>query len=297
MGKSLILQKAAHAAVLVAFFCVKTAARLLPLAWIPCAGAILGDFARLLTPRDRKRAREHLKLAFPAWTNKKLEGCLKENFRHYGITLLELFNASRLYGRVDIENPELLENRPLMLATGHIGNWELFGQTLGTRGWPLSAVARALYLPALNDYLVGSRSRARFTTILRTSPDSGRLLLKAVKERHILAMLIDQDTKVEAVFVPFFGHMAATPVGAARLALRKSLPVCVGAIVRTRAGRHRVILHRVETAGLDEKTLTARLTAGLENIIRAHPTQWVWVHRRWKSTPRAGMPESEKAGS
>jgi len=290
MGKTVILKKISHAAVLVIFFCVKTAARLLPLAWIPCAGAVLGDLARLLTPNDRKHAREHLRLAFPAWSDHKLEWCLKENFRHYGITLLELFNAPRFYGRVDIEHPELFEDRPLVLATGHIGNWELFGQTLGTRGWPLSAVARELYLPALNNYLVGSRSRARFTTILRTSPDSGRLLLKAIKERHILAMLIDQDTKVEAVFVPFFGHPAATPVGAARLALRKNLPVCVGAIARTRTGRHRVILHRVETAGLDETALTARLTAGLQEIIRAHPTQWVWVHRRWKSAPRAGMP-------
>jgi Kdo2-lipid IVA lauroyltransferase/acyltransferase len=289
MEKTVILKKFSHAAVLAVFFCVKTAARLLPSAWIPCAGAVLGDLARLLVPRDRRRARGHLRLAFPAWSDQKVAWCLKENFRHYGITLLELFNAPRLYGRVDIEHPEFLEGRPLVLATGHIGNWELFGQTLGTRGWPLSAVARALYLPALNDYLVGARSRARFTTILRTSPDSGRLLLKAVRERHILAMLIDQDTKVEAIFVPFFGRPASTPVGAARLALRKKLPVCVGAIVRTRAGRHRVVLQPVDTAGLDEAALTARLTAGLEGIIRAHPTQWVWVHRRWRTqAPQEG---------
>ena len=285
MAPRVIRKRVGHLLVPVLFFLLKGFARLLPLKALPCVGGILGDLSRALLRRERRRVREHLALAFPRWTEEKRARCLRENFRHYGITLLELFNAPRLYGRVDFENASALESRPLILATGHIGNWELFGQTLGVRGFPLSAVARELYLPSLNAYLVASRSRARFTTILRTSPDSGRLLLKAVKDKHVLAMLIDQDTRVEAVFVPFFGHPAATPVGAARLALRKHLPVCVGTIHRTRSGRHRVVFIPIDSSGLDEVRLTALLTAELEKAIRAHPTQWVWVHRRWRTCP------------
>jgi len=285
MAPRIVRKQVGHLLVSGLFLLLRIFARLLPMKALPCAGAALGDIARGVLPRERRRAWEHLGLAFPRWTEAKRARCLKENFRHYGITLLELLNAPRFYDRVEFENASVLARRPLILATGHIGNWELFGQTLGVRGFPLSAVAREVYLPSLNAYLVASRSRARFTTVLRTSPDSGRLLLKAIKDRHILAMLIDQDTKVEAVFVPFFGRPASTPVGAARLALRKDLAVCVGTIHRTRAGKHRVVFTPMDTRGMDEVRLTARLTAELEKAIRAHPTQWVWVHRRWRTTP------------
>ena len=274
-----------NALVLILFYFLLGLTRLVPVRAIPFAGAFLGDLARRLVPKHRRRVRDHLLLAFPGWTPEKRERCLKANFRHYGMLFFELLKADKLLDRVSVEGLELLEKRPLVLATGHIGPWELFGQWLGTHGHPLSAVARELYLPALNDYLVGRRARANFTTILRGSPQSGRLLLQAIKERRILAMLIDQDTKVEAVFVPFFGRPASTPVGAASLALRKGLPVVIGTICRTPGMRYRITLNPVHTTGLDETALTARLTAGLEAAVRHHPTQWVWIHRRWRTKP------------
>ena len=106
----------------------------------------------------------------------------------------------------------------------------------------------------------------------------------------MLAMLIDQDTKVEAVHVPFFGQAASTPVGPAGLALRKGLPVVAGVIHRLTGMRYRITLRPVATAGLDETALTARMTAELEAAIRRHPTQWVWVHRRWRRQPTPDAP-------
>ena len=271
--------------VLLLFYLLLGLTRLVPVRAVRCAGAVLGDLARWLVPKHRRRVRDHLLIAFPDWTAAKRERCLKANFRHYGMLFFELLKADGLLDRVSVEGLEHLENRPLVLATGHIGPWELFGQWLGTHSHPLSAVARELYLPALNDFLVGRRARANFTTILRGSPQSGRLLLQAIKERRILAMLIDQDTNVEAVFVPFFGRPASTPVGAAALALRKGLPVVAGTIHRTPGMRYRIVLRPVHTTGLDETALTARLTTELESSIRRHPTQWVWVHRRWRTVP------------
>jgi KDO2-lipid IV(A) lauroyltransferase len=276
-----------NALVLFLFYILLGLTRLVPVRAVPCAGACLGDLARRLVPKHRRRVRDHLLLAFPGWPPEKRERCVKANFRHYGMLFFELLKADKLLDRVSVEGLEFLDNRPLVLATGHIGPWELFGQWLGTHGHPLSAVARELYLPALNDYLVGRRARANFTTILRGSPQSGRLLLQAVKEGRILAMLIDQDTAVEAVFVPFFGRPASTPVGAAALALRKQLPVVIGTIHRIPGMRYRIVLRPLETAGLDETALTARMTAELEAAVRRHPTQWVWVHRRWRKRPTA----------
>ena len=279
-----------NALVLFFFYLLLGLTRLTPIRAVPGAGTLLGRLARFLLPKHRRRVRDHLLAAFPAWSPEKRERCLRANFRHYGILFFELLKADGLLDRVSVEGLESLDQRPLVLATGHIGPWELFGQWLGTHGYPLSAVARELYLPELNAYLVGRRARANFTTILRGSPQSGRLLLQAIKEQRILAMLIDQDTKVEAVFVPFFGRPASTPVGAAALALRKGLPVVVGTIHRTAGMRYRIVLRPVETAGLDETALTARLTGELEADIRRHPSQWVWVHRRWRRQPPADAP-------
>jgi KDO2-lipid IV(A) lauroyltransferase len=274
-----------NALVLLLFHLLRGLARLLPLRAVPCAAAVLGDLARWSLPQHHRRVREHLLIAFPEWTDAKRERCLRANFRHYGLLCFELLKADRLLDRVTAEGLEHLTRRPVVLATGHIGPWELFGQWLGTHGYPLSAVAREVYLPALNAYLVGRRARANFTTILRGGPQSGRLLLQAIKEGRVLAMLIDQDTKVEAVHVPFFGRPASTPVGAAGLALRKGLPVVVGVIYRLPGMRYRIILRPVASEGLDETALTARMTAELEAAIRRHPTQWVWVHRRWRRPP------------
>jgi KDO2-lipid IV(A) lauroyltransferase len=274
-----------NALVLFFFNLLQGLTRLIPIRAVPCAGAFTGDLARVLLHKQRRRAREHLALAFPEWTEEKRRRCLRANFRHYGMLFFELLKADRLMDRVTVVGLEHLDRRPLVLSTGHVGPWELFGQWLGRNGFPLSAVAREVYLPALNDFLVGRRARANFTTILRGSPASGRLLLRAIKERRILAMLIDQDTKVETVFVPFFGHPASTPVGAAALALRKGLPVVAGTIHRTPGMRYRIVLRPVATAGLDETALTARLTGELERDIRRHPTQWVWIHRRWRRQP------------
>jgi KDO2-lipid IV(A) lauroyltransferase len=271
--------------VLLLFHLIRGLARLVPLRAVPGAAAVLGDLARWSLPQQRRRVREHLLIAFPGWTDAKRERCLKANFRHYGLLCFELLKADRLLGRVEAEGLEHLARRPLVLATGHIGPWELFGQWLGTHGYPLSAVAREVYLPALNAYLVGRRARANFTTIIRGGPQSGRLLLQAIKEGRVLAMLIDQDTKVEAVHVPFFGRPASTPVGAAGLALRKGLPVVAGVIHRLPGMRYRITLRPVAAEGLDETALTARMTAELETAIRRHPTQWVWVHRRWRRQP------------
>lgn len=271
--------------VLFFFYLFLCLARLVPLRSIPCAGACIGDLARLLLPKHRRRVREHLRIAFPNWPPEKSDRCLKANFRHYGLLFFELLRADRLLDRVTVEGLEHLDRRPLVLVTAHIGPWELLGQYLGRNGYPLSAVARELYLPALNEFLIGMRARADFTTILRGSPQSGRLLLQALKEGRLLAMLIDQDTKVEAVFVPFFGRPASTPVGAAALALRKDLPVVTVFTERLPGLRYRLAFKPVAKEGLDETALTARLTGEIEAEIRRHPTQWVWLHRRWRRQP------------
>jgi KDO2-lipid IV(A) lauroyltransferase len=115
-------------------------------------------------------------------------------------------------------------------------------------------------------------------------------IFRALRRGDLLAALIDQDTKVPSVFVPFFGRPAKTPSGPAMLALKRRTPVIAGFITRTPHG-HRIKIVRISTEGFEGEAgvtaLTARMTAAIEQAIRAAPEQWVWFHRRWRSQPDA----------
>jgi KDO2-lipid IV(A) lauroyltransferase len=100
-----------------------------------------------------------------------------------------------------------------------------------------------------------------------------------------LGMLIDQDTRVEGVWVPFFGHPAFTPVGAARIALRQRAAAVPTFIERLPDGTHLARFHPPLDLPADETEATALLTRAIEDQIRRVPAQWVWMHRRWRRRP------------
>ena len=103
-------------------------------------------------------------------------------------------------------------------------------------------------------------------------------------------MLIDQDTKVEGVWVPFFGRPAFTPVGAAKIALKQRAAVVPVFIERLPDGEHLARYHPPLDLPDDPQAATALMTAKIEEQIRRHPEQWVWMHRRWRRQPGSRSP-------
>ena len=106
----------------------------------------------------------------------------------------------------------------------------------------------------------------------------------------MLALLIDQDTKVDGCFVPFFGRPAYTPTGAATLALRTGSLLVAAAIHRTGKNRHfaRAVPIEVSKEIDSERAITeatAKVTSQLESWIRERPEQWCWNHDRWRRKP------------
>jgi KDO2-lipid IV(A) lauroyltransferase len=130
--------------------------------------------------------------------------------------------------------------------------------------------------------------QAGVSTILRDSPQAGREILQALKGNRILAMLIDQDTKVRGVMVDFFGRKANTAAGAAILARRLSVPVIAGFIHRTEDGCHRIKIYppiEMTNTGDYRKDIeenTQKYTQIIEKHIKEFPEDWVWIHRRWR---------------
>ncbi len=182
------------------------------------------------------------------------------------------------------------QRRPIVVFTGHCGNWELLAAALNVRGLGMIVVAREIDEPGLQKMLLDLRARFGTRTIVRGTPGAARALLGALRGAGALGLLIDQDTKVEGVFVQFFGRPAWTPVGAAELALRFDAAVLPTFIERLADGSHSACIHPALALPTDPTAATALMTAAIEVQIRAHPEQWVWLHRRWRRRPEPASP-------
>lgn len=265
------------------------------------AGRFLGAIAWRILRTERRRAVEHLALAFPEETIRRREEIAREVFRHLGIVLVEVLRivggaGGELVGRVRWVGRERLEEaaargKGVVLVTGHCGNWELLGAATVAAGFPLTVVARGMKDPGLEERALELRKRGGMATAVRDTAGSARALLGALRSGGCLGVLIDQDIDAEGEFVPFFGRAAWTPAGAAVLALRRGAPLLPILSRRIGPGLHEIEVfdELVPDAGLSDREaaadLTARASAVIEAWIRRDPAQWVWMHRRWKRRP------------
>lgn len=280
--------------------CLEVGGRL-PLRLNRAIGPLLSASALRLLSRSRRRIRGHIEIAFPELDRPQRDAIMRGCSRHFGLMLSEVAwlwrarseeveNLCELVGRQHIIDA-LEEGRGAMFATAHCGNWELLSARLPIGGVPLISAVRQLDNRRLDR--VVTKLRTRFgTEIVPRGPSAGRRLARALTKNKVNALLIDQDIKgIPGVFVPFFGRPAYTPSGAATLALRMKCPMLPGFIHRRPDGTHRAEIHpplTVPTDGtLEDKVeeMTAAATAFIERQIRAHPEQWVWMHRRWRTQP------------
>jgi KDO2-lipid IV(A) lauroyltransferase len=255
-------------------------------------GASFGRFAWRIARRDRKRTLDHIALAFPGLSTAERIDLGRRSFAHLGTVLgecLALRHASLagLAAHVELVGWEHVEaarsqGRPIVIVTGHCGNWELLAAILNARGLGMLVVAREIDEPGLQTMLLDLRARFGTKTIVRGTPGAARSLLAALRGAGALGMLIDQDTKVEGCFVDFFGRPAWTPIGAAELALRFDAAVLPTFIARNADGTHRAEIHPELKLSSDPIAATSAMTAAIEAQIREHPEQWVWLHRRWR---------------
>ena len=186
----------------------------------------------------------------------------------------------------------LLSGRPVILISGHMGNWELAVWIFGVFGFPMGVIARRLDNPYLDRFFLDFRSDTGHD-LLDKNGASGEMVERLEAGRH-LAMLGDQDAGSHGLFVDFFGHPASTFKSIALLALRHQALVCVGYAIRLDSddGPERFEVgceELIDTADFDGPDpvadLTQAYTRALERIVRRAPEQYFWLHRRWKSKP------------
>jgi KDO2-lipid IV(A) lauroyltransferase len=246
---------------------------------------------------------DNLAQAFPALPDAERRRIARGAYANMVRVIFEAFSsntprAKRLARTIPVEGWDavaraLAAGKGALVASAHFGSWELFGEVLARRQVPLSAVVRPLK-GGLNAVLVERRLEAGMKLI----PPRGAVpqTLKALHRGDLVAMLVDQVLpSKKAVFVPFFGRLAATSPALAFAALRSGAPVFVATSVREGDALRLSFegpLEFVRAGSLsdDVTALTAAVTARLEATIRRHPDQWLWLHRRWKVAPPEAPP-------
>ena len=276
-------------------FCVSR----LPRSVVLAIGGGLGKLVFYLAPQQRKLACEHLRgcLTFP--DERQLKAVAKQCFENLGKTAVEFMQFPRL-DRAQIQRYVTFEGiehvqqalglgNGAIILTGHFGNWELLAASISATVAPLTPIVRELRSPRLNALVSSYREKAGYRTIDR---DTGvRHALRCLKRNELLGIVADVDTAVSGVFVDFFGRHAYTPYSPVAIALKTGAAILPTFIIRQPNGSHHAIIEPplvLKQTDAKEKDLvvnTQKFTKIIESYIRRYPTQWIWMHRRWKTQP------------
>ena len=274
-----------------------------PMGWAFGLADALAWVAYRVDKRHRIVAAENLRFAFPelAANDAAIDRMVRECYRHFTTVIVEVallprklrMENWRTYGKIVRGHDAiagLLSPRPLLIVTAHFGNWEMAGFALWALGFRTFAIARVLDNQHLERFLNQFR-QATGQTIIAKKDDFDRLTA-ALKVGAKVATLADQDAGKRGVFIDFFNRPASAHKAVALMAIEfDALMVVVGV---PRVGgplQYEIVCTDVidpRDYGTDPnpvKAITQRYHTALERLIRQYPTQYFWLHRRWKTQP------------
>ena len=268
-------------------------------------GAWLGALGYSPLKIRRRVVERQIAAAFPGLSQKEVFALARGSYEHLGRTsieaaLLPAIGQEGVLGLFDgVENWSAVEKamtagKGLIFVTGHLGNWELAGAYVASRGVPLDVVARHMENPLFDRYLTSTRERIGMSVV--HDSDAVRRTPRSIRAGRGVAFLSDQGVLgLASTFVPFFGMPAKTPRGPAVFALRLGVPVVFGCALRQPNGRYRMHFEAVTVQDTGDRerdvdAIVAEYTKTLERWVRRAPEQYFWHHRRWRRQP-PGTPE------
>lgn len=261
---------------------------MLPVGLRSALGGIVGFLAGLLPLRERRFALLQLRVFLPEVS---AETVTPRVFANVGRTLMESLRLQPLIKRRedriacdswDKVQGWVTSERPIICLTAHTGNWDLLAAYVIARGVPLTTIGREARNPAAQAVLRSIREGYGIETIWRSDRNGLKRLVQCIKSRRVIAALIDQDTRVDSIQVPFFGTSAKTPVSLITLGKKMNARFVTAFLFRTGWMRYSVFIEEIAEDQSELEILSA-YHATLERLIRRYPDQWVWFHKRWRS--------------
>jgi phosphatidylinositol dimannoside acyltransferase len=271
----------------------------LPPGVLPLVKALAATIAVVVLPNRRRMVGRHQRrVRGPEQRGWALHRASWRAFRSYASYWLDTFRMCRLdHGdlarRFEVNGLEHLDKalasgRGAVLATPHLGSWDLGGAWLAGQGYPLTAVVERLEPPELLAWFCEVRRRAGLDVTVR-GPGVWERLEDSLAHNRVVVLVCDRDLSGRGVEVRFFGERTTLPVGPAKLALRCRAPLLPVGIYERGGGRHRglarppVSVEPSRDQRGDVAALTQRLADELEDLIRQAPEQWHLTQPNWPS--------------
>ena len=195
------------------------------------------------------------------------------------------------YKNAEMTKWMMKEEKGLLLVTGHYGNFEIIGYLFGLFGFNIYSIARPLDNKLINKHLYEVRQQVGQKIIDKKG--ASQMMPQLLAEGATVCFIADQDAGRKGIFVDFFGRKASTYKSIGLLAIAHSIPIVVGYGRRIdnrfffELGATRII-RPAEWADKDDplEWITAEYTKAIEQFVREDPTQYWWLHRRWKHRPK-----------
>jgi len=272
-----------------------------PWTWTSNFCAFLGFLSFYTVKGERKRTIKNLTIAYGKEKSEvEIRQMAREVFVNMGRAAaeaaikLKMTDKAKYFRNVEVEGMEYAQaafkrGNGVINIVPHIGCWEAASKAYTLLGFPAGAVAKPLKNEMLNNWVMKNRQINGFKIFPRGS--TYKTLLMHLKNNNSLGMLNDQDTSVKGVFVDFYGKPAYTSIGTAMLALDSDASVFVAIYIRTKGNKYKFIFDKpmevIRTGNRQEELQlnSEQFLRAVERQIKKYPTQWAWMHERWKTTP------------
>jgi len=250
--------------------------------------------------KHRRIARINLKIAFPEIDEKEARRIIRYCYMRIGTSAAEFLHIPKMDDRYirehfRIEGLEYIEKskregRPILVMTGHFGNWELSSHLYSMQVAPMAFIVKQLRSPIL-DAIVTERRQFRGNTVIKQT-ESAKQVVRFLHKKVMVGILIDQNVdRHRGVLVELFGRKTYTTDGIARLALALQAAIHPGFIFRNPENKFCHTLWFGPAVPIDPDIpkeeeiirLTRRCNQELEKVIQRAPDQWMWFQPRWKN--------------
>lgn len=218
---------------------------------------------------------------------------IREMFISFAYTAMESFSVEEFLNDPAAITPRDKEKLAELFTSGggrlyltaHLSNWEIIGAYVARHcGRPLTVIGRTMDNEVLQTELANIRSNYGVKVISKDDKSGALSALRSLKRGEAIGALIDQDTTVDSIQVPFFGHSAKTPSVLIEAALRMKAKIFGIFLIRKAPGKFEIITTDFSSI-LDSKEVLISYSQFLEKLVKDHPEQWVWVHKRWRTLP------------
>lgn len=274
-------------------------------------GRGIGWFIGSVFRYHRKDALDALTRAFPEKSAQEINGIVSAMYANLGMNLIESLRLAggrkeQVEGMIAVSGKEVVDQalargKGVLLLTAHLGNWDLLSiMSLVAKLPPLTIISKDVKNKQINDFWMGMRKEYGLKIV--PAHNSYRACRAALKNNEMVGFILDQNMiDKEGVFVDFFGRPACTTPGLAFMAAQSGAPIVPVCMHRTGGGCHEIRALPVIEPPSDREPETIRAatqhyTKILEDMIREHPEQWIWIHRRWRTKPKPEGANEKSAG-